>query len=304
MIAGMRHDLAIDSIMACSGFWSYYYRNNANIDGLDLRLNSQSVNNQDLIKINPLDRIVDKLDLLLQRLNTPDKLPVFRWAERYGFILEGRNNTVDKDLKFTGLNANGNAYVMNSNASNQTNFLANYQSDIHGLLTGQYTIATDMKSLSSGVRAFGSSITGFLADERYFPESVSVDNMDLNVKLKLLQYLSNAPFNPAQAPYVGFKKYLINSFQRNQIPDQTVLTNFTNQLQKIARIPVSTIDFSCYVSKPLSVHGKFMINVFLGSTTNSTDEYIYKSVNYDYDKNNNFITARVTGMNIPYLIKE
>ena len=67
LIAGMRHDLAIDSIMACSGFWSYYSRNNSDlanggsIYGIDLRLNSNSTNNQDLIKLNPLDKIYEKL---------------------------------------------------------------------------------------------------------------------------------------------------------------------------------------------------------------------------------------------------
>lgn len=304
MIGGMRHDLALDSIMACSGFWSFYSRNNAGIDGMDLRLNSQSVNNQDLIKLNPLDKILDKFDQLLERLNTPDSLPTFRWAERYGFILEGRNNNLDSDLKFTGLNDAGSAYVMNSNATNQKDFLANYQTDIHGLLVGDYTISTNMDTLAAGVRAFGSSITGFLADERYFPDSVSVDNMNIGVKLKLLQYLANAPFDSAQAPYVGFKKYLISSFQRNQIPDQTVLRNITNQYQKIARTPISNISFSCYVSKPLSVHGKFIIKTFLGDTINSTDQYIYQQVDYTYDKGNNHITASVQGINIPILIKD
>ena len=50
VIAGMRHDFAVDSLIASSGFWSYYFRDNTNIGGVDLRLNSQSVNNQDLIK--------------------------------------------------------------------------------------------------------------------------------------------------------------------------------------------------------------------------------------------------------------
>ncbi len=304
MLAGMRHDLAIDSMMACSGFWSFYLRNNTGIDGLDLRLNSSSVNNQDLIKLNPLDKIYDKLGQLLERLNTPDALPTFRWAERYGFIMESRNNNIDKDLKFTGLNPQGTGYIFNSNASNQKDFMINYQTDMHGLLTSDYNISTDMNTLASGLRAFGSSITGFIADERYFPDSVSIDNVDTSVKLRLLQYLSDAPRNPSQAPYVGFKKYLISSFQRNQIPDQTVLSNITNQLQKIARTPISRISFNCYVTKPLSFHGKFMINIFLGSTTNSTDQYIYERLSYSYNKQQNHISANVEGINIPILIKD
>ena len=107
-----------------------------------------------------------------------------------------------------------------------------------------------------------------------------------------------------RSPYVGFKKYLISSFQRNQIPDQTVLRNITNQYQKIIRTPISRLSFDCYVTKPLSFHGKFKINVFLGSIQNSTDEYIYERIGYSYNKQQNFITASVEGINIPILIKD
>lgn len=304
LIAGMRHDLAIDSIMACSGFWSYYLRDNSDvqngtISGIDLRLNSNSVNNQDLIKLNPLDKIYEKLSKLLERLKNPYSLPTFRWAERFGFKLECRNNYVDNDLRFTGLNAAGTAYVFNSNASNQNNFIINYQSDIHGLLAGEYTIRTDMKSLSSGVRVFGIAMTGFLADERYSPGSVSLSNLPIQTKVDLLGYLSNAPFNPAQPIYVGFKKYLNWSMQRNEIPDQQVLKRITDSIELVSRTPISSISFRCYVAKPLNFHGKFLINVFQGNTINATDQYIYQSVDYNYDKDNNVITAEVSGTNMP-----
>ena len=305
MIAGMRHDLAIDSMMACSGFWSYYYRNNADlanggsIYGIDLRLNSNSTNNQDLIKLNPLDKIYEKLSKLLERLNNPYSLPTFRWAERFGFKLECRNNYVDNDLKFTGLSSAGTAYVFNSNSSNTNNYLANFQTDIHGLLVGEYTIKTDVKGLASGVRVFGTAMTGFLADERYSPTSVSINNLSTQTQTDLLGYLQNAPFNASQAPYVGFKKYLIWSMQRNEIPDQQVLKRITDSIELVSKTPISSISFQCYVAKPLNFHGKFMINVFQGKTVNATDQYVYTNVDYSYDKGNNLITANVQGTNMP-----
>jgi hypothetical protein len=305
MIAGMRHDLAIDSIMACSGFWSYYSRNNADlanggsIYGIDLRLNSNSTNNQDLIKLNPLDKIYEKLNKLLERLNNPYSLPTFRWAERFGFKLECRNNYIDDDLKFTGLNAAGTAYVFNSNSSNTTAFMQNFQSDIHGLLVGEYTIRTDVKGLGAGVRVFGVAMTGFLADERYSPTSVSVNNLTTQTQSDLIGYLQNAPFVPSQAPYVGFKKYLIWSMQRNEIPDQQVLKRITDSIELVSRTPISTISFTCYVAKPLSFHGKFKINVFQGQTVNATDQYVYTSLDYNYNKSDNLITATVQGTNMP-----
>lgn len=305
MIAGMRHDLAIDSIIACSGFWSFYSRNNSDlanggsIAGIDLRLNSNSTNNQDLIKLNPLDKIMEKLVKLLERLNNPYSLPTFRWAERSGFILECRNNFVDNDLKFTGLTANGRAYNFDSNASNQIGYLQKFQSDIHGLLQGSYTIKTDVQGLASGVRVFGVAMTGFLADERYSPNSVTIDSVLLQQPNQLIKYLSNAPFDTSQAPYIGFKKYIMWSMQRNEIPDQQVLKRITDSIELVSKTPISSISFTCYVSKPLTFHGKFMINVFQGNTVNSTDQYIYQNISYKYDKVNNLITAFVQGTNMP-----
>ena len=304
LIAGMRHDFAIDSIMACSGFWSYYLRNNFDfqnggfIYGIDLRLNSNSVNNQDLIKLNPLDKIYEKLSKLLERLNNPYSLPTFRWAERYGFKLECRNNYVDNDLKFTGLNPAGTAYIFDSNSSNYGNFMNNFQSDIHGLLVDEYTIKTNVQGLSAGVRVFGVAMTGFLADERFSPFSASIDNLSKEVQANLIDYLQNAPFT-SQDPYVGFKKYLVWSTQRNEIPDQEVLKRITDSIELVSKTPISSISFQCYVAKPLNFHGKFMINVFQGQTVNATDQYVYTSVDYNYDKGNNLITATVQGTNMP-----
>jgi hypothetical protein len=301
----MRHDLAIDSIMASSGFWSYYFRNNNDslsggvISGIDLRLNSSSTNNQDLIKLNPLDKIYDKLGKLLERLNNPYSLPTFRWAEKYGFILECRNNYIDKDLKFTGLNPAGTQYLFQSNESNSQNYLAKFQTDLHGLLVDEYTITTDIKNLAAGVRVFGTAITGFLADERYSPASVSLQDVPIEAQLRLLKYLAKAPFDATQAPYVGFKKYLIWATQRNEIPDQQVLKRITDSVELVSKTPISAISFTCYVTKPLTFHGKFMINVFQGQNANFTDQYVYQSIDYSYDKNNNLITANVRGTNMP-----
>lgn len=305
MIAGMRHDIAIDSIMACSGFWSYYLRNNADllsggvISGIDLRLNSNSVNNQDLIKLNPLDKIIEKLSKLMERLNNPYSLPTFRWAERSGFKLECRNNFIDNDLKFTGLTADGRAYSFDSNASNLQGYMKKFETDIHGLLQGEYTISTNVEGLAAGVRVFGVAMTGFLADERYSPASLNIDSLTTQLPQELLKYLSNAPFNSSQAPYIGFKKYLIWSMQRNEIPDQQVLKRVTDSVEVVSKTPISSISFTCYVTKPLSFHGKFMINVFQGSTVNATDQYVYQSIDYRYDKINNLITASIKGTNMP-----
>ena len=58
------------------------------------------------------------------------------------------------------------------------------------------------------------------------------------------------------------------------------------------------------VTKPLKFHGTFTIGVFMGSSYDYTDRYLYESVSYSLDKKNNVITADVEGINIPFLIKD
>jgi hypothetical protein len=308
MIAGMRHDYAIDSIMAASGFWSYYFRDNTQITGMNLRLNTQSVNNQDLIKLTPVDKILGKLQLIIERLNVPGALPTFRWAENFGFVLAGRyrEEAIDNDLKFTGI-TDGKVIDVPENALVLQNApLAD--PGWHGLLTNSYTINTDMRTLAAGVKAFASSITGFLADERINDTFYPADPRDYNNGLTLLDKLSIkkdfiSPDNPFSKPYIGFRKYIVSSLQRNSIPDQKTLENITDQIEKIISTPVSKISFNCYVTKPLKFHGTFVIGVF-GKTVDYTDKYIYDSISYRLDKKNNVITADVEGINIPFLIKD
>ena len=316
IIAGMRHDFAIDSLIAASGFWTYYYRDNTNIRDIDLRLNSQSVNNQDLIKCSPTQTIYPKIKSILERLNRVGGLPVMRWAENFGFVLTGRyrDDTIDNDLKFTGIVSDpaANVSIINYNQ----NALVNQNVPLsdpgwHGLITDSFTISTDMKSLAAGVKAFASSITGFLADERYNPGFYPADPRDylgetLLDKLSAKKDLLNADKNPFAKPYVGFRKYKVSSEQRNTIPDQRTLERITDELEKVIATPQSEVSFSCYVTKPLTFHGTFVIQVFVvdPKTIDYTDKYIYERINYVFDKSQNVITANVTGINIPFLIND
>ena len=87
--------------------------------------------------------------------------------------------------------------------------------------------------------------------------------------------------------------------QKNEIPDQQVLKRITDSIELVSKTPISSISFQCYVVKPLNFHGKFLINVFQGQTINSTDQYVYTGIDYNYDKANNLITASVRGTNMP-----
>ncbi len=293
LIAGMRHDLAIDAMITCAGFWDYFQRNNANISGLGLRLNSNSVNNQELIKINITDKVGDKINTLLERLNDPAGLPTFRWAEDYGFVLESRNNNSDTDLKFTGFDLDGFTLTANSNLpGNDANL--SYVPDWHGLLTNQFTTTTDMKTLSAGVKTFGSAITGFLAAEAYEPFDTYIDG-----------FISQVPdILNGRTHYIGFRKYLVASLQKFVVPDYEVLQWLHTNYVKLAKQPISTINFECYVTRPLNFHGRFKIAILNNNNSDYTDWYIYDNLTYNFNKGENIITADISGANIPILMKD
>ena len=71
---------------------------------------------------------------------------------------------------------------------------------------------------------------------------------------------------------------------------------------KLAQTPIHSIDFTCYVTKPLTFHGTFKINIL--DSGKVTDQYIYKSINYTFNKQENIITATVSGVNTPMLLGE
>jgi hypothetical protein len=293
LIAGMRHDLAIDAMITCAGFWEYFEGIPTNISGLGLRLNSNSVNNQELIKINITDKVGDKINTLLERLNDPAGLPTFRWAEEYGFVLESRNNNSDTDFKFTGFDLDGFTLTANSNLpGNDANL--SYVPDWHGLLTNQFTTTTDMKTLSAGVKTFGSAITGFLAAEAYEPFDTYIDGL-----------ISPVPdIINGRTHYIGFRKYLVASLQKFIVPDYEVLQWLHTNYIKLAKQPISTINFECYVTRPLNFHGRFKIAILNNNNSDYTDWYIYDNLTYNFNKGENIITADISGANIPILMKD
>jgi hypothetical protein len=59
----------------------------------------------------------------------------------------------------------------------------------------------------------------------------------------------------------------------------------------------------------LKAHGTFVVKVFVDNSAinpvyNITDKYIYKSIDYSYNKSTNLITANITGFAQPWTIAE
>ena len=101
--------------------------------------------------------------------------------------------------------------------------------------------------------------------------------------------------------WVGFNKIWVEDLSPSFIQTQTQLKaqadiRKTNRLQVVH----SKISFKLHITQPLNHWASFIITTFSQKTTNNaTNPYGYTNVTYDYDKENNLLTADVEGENFP-----
>lgn len=310
------------SIQACmnfSGFSDWYKietdaellpadpKSTGKIDGLSLRINPNASSNQDVIKATPIDKILPKLSGFLNKLNALGNQATFRWDEKQRkFILDARYMHLDEDLKFIGIDnvVPGTTSGQKINVRPTRNIST---PDWHGLVTDNFTIDTDLDSLAYGVNTYGitSGVIGSVSyetDEQFHAASLS-----LAAKNNVVNSLVNAVSVPAG--YIGFRKYIKDSYDQNELPSDQLVRFKHDQNVKIVRTPFHSLSFSCYVTKPLKAHGTFVVKVFVDNSAinpvyNITDKYIYKSIDYTYNKSTNLITANITGFAQPWTIAE
>lgn len=310
---------AIQACMNFSGFSDWYkIETNAEllptdptstgkIDGLSLRINPNASSNQDVVKASPIDKILPKLQNFLTRLNALGNQATFRWDEKQKlFILDARYLYLDDDLKFIGINnvVPGTTAGQKINVTPTRNFST---PDWHGLLTDGFSVDTNLDSLAYGVNTYGvtSGVIGSVSyetDEQFHAVSLSLAS-----KTNVLNSLINTAAVPSG--YIGFRKIIKDSYEQNELPSDQLVRFKHNQNVKIIRTPFHSINFSCYVTKPLKSYGTFVVKVFVDNSAinpvyNITDKYIYKSIDYTYNKSNNTITASVQGFAQPWTIKE
>lgn len=305
----------VESTMQYSGFGDYFnfasYDNGEKVDkyvkNLNLRLSPNPTVNQDILIATIYDRVLDKLNIFLSKfVGIPSDTDVrgqatFRWEPGKGFIFDARYNpfTID-ELLFTGIDPSTNFVTATPiNTENSTD------PGWHGLLSGGFTINTSTVPLSSIVETFGFTLLdGYVSnssDKSFESRALSPENL---IKVE------NALINKDAVPhnYVGFRKKIMDQAERNEIFSKQILDFKHEQNLKIATVPFHQVSFDCYVTRPLLFHGTFIIRQFLDyvDKTNyaSTDQYIYKSVDYVINKKENIITASVTGIRQPWTIRE
>ena len=310
------------SIQACmnfSGFADWFkietnaellptdLKSTGKIDGLSLRINPNAASNQDVIKASPVDKILPKLSGFLNKLNALGNQATFRWDEKQKlFILDARYLYLDDDLKFTGIDnvVPGTTSGQKINVTPTRNIST---PDWHGLITDDFVIDTNLDSLAYGVNTYGitSGVIGsvsYATDEQFHAASLSLAS-----KNNVVNSLVNTASVPAG--YIGFRKYIKDSYDQNELPSDQLVKFKHDQNVQIIRTPFHSLSFSCYVTKPLKAHGVFVVKVFVDNSAvnpvyNITDKYIYKSIDYRYSKSTNTITANVQGFAQPWTIKE
>jgi hypothetical protein len=293
LITGLSIFRAIDYIIACSGFADHYIRfngNNAfNYYG-SLKLDQNSVQKQDLITCSLVDTILDKVkDVGKLLLNKKEALPTLRWDSDYQkIIFDARFNYVDTDFKFTGLVEQSNQEFLQMTSNPGVSV-----PDWHGLLNGSYKVEVDNSYLATGVKSFGLLRDGY----KYIstPE-VRIENSLSTTKRSFLQNSVNN--NSVTEGWIGFRKIKVDSVDKSIVANETILKNRFRFFEKVSSETVHSINFSCYVTKPLREYGNFLINIFVNDNTSQTDPYIYEKVSYAFSKENNYIVADVTGRNI------
>jgi hypothetical protein len=290
--------------MNFSGFSKYYsLRNETAIGGLGLRIVNNPAAPQDSIRATNLDKIGEKLKVFLSKLMVLGQQPTFRWDENSGFVLDSRYSYLDNDLKFIGYDTSANETTLIPSDINLGSGARMQTPNWHGLLSRGYSINTQTSPLAYSVTTYGYTYEGLIAeitDQQFHDNAMSVvarDNVINSINSGVIPHA-----------YVGFRKKVIDSLERNETPTKSLVQLKHEQNKNVVTKPFHNLNFDCYVTKPLTFHGTFVIQTFVSPTEfnnpDITSKYIYESINYTIDKSQNLITANVSAVAQPWTISD
>lgn len=290
----MRYGKIIYDMIQMSGLANWFRPSisDALVSALNVRLGNQPSGSTLANHILMADPTMDILSLLKEALalviDTKSTLPVLWWEPSEGYLrLDGRSDLDIETLYFAGDDSSGITLSPN-----------NFTTREHGLLVDGYSMSTSVKQLHAGLRLFGKSFTGkTLLYERDF--TGANDATGLNA---ILQDVSKVA---AGIGWVGWKKILVYRKQRDQLADQLAINLYGRSLENYLRTPYQSIGFKVYVTRPLIHAGRFRISTFNGlGVPDELGLFYYQQVNYTYNKEENIMTASITGEKFPSLIAD
>jgi hypothetical protein len=228
-------------------------------------------------------------------------LPVLYWdPEKENYILTLRADEPVDELFFAGDSTEPNIYLANRNVDRE-----------HGIVTAQgWEEKTVVDNLHSSTIFFAKLLDGtvtFLeSDPSVKKQALSASSLnDLNNFVKnpsTETNLGNFQDQPVIG-YVGFhKEFLVSEDVNKMIQDETFAREQFKIRETVTRNTFTSITLNILVTRPLHSNGTFKIKSFQGGTENTTSNFIYDTVIYNFDINTNLITATVTGVKFPEFI--
>lgn len=266
-----------------------------------------TVSSFDLLHGKPTENLIESvkhvLDLCIgiDNTNTPN-IPALYWdATSSQMKLDWRNNpkSIDKlffwgqddgsgnkklpSIMFGGLDANGDT--------------------LDGVLDEDgYTINGFNDQLHSGiyVGGFNAILGGPLSYKNEYNTSSNglfrnVYNVDA-----LNQPIDKVPENLG---FVGYDRRFVMGTDSRIFPDQKSIEKYGKQLEQFLVQVHETIEFSCFISKPLTISGQFQI-ADLANPRNTTGNYFYNGIDYKFDAETSELKASIEGIQFPSVVKK
>lgn len=237
------------------------------------------------------DAIMSVIQPTLEFVASEDGLPILYWDQAKGRIRVDWRSEQDllDELEFIG-------EIQGDNVRFLPNSFAEYQ---HGMLMSEYEELTQNDVLYTDFIVQGTTLYGPYAGVRRHVKGYSLDTLN---QIEEAFEDDESPV-PEDLGYVGFRKWLYVSNGQAILQDVQSIENWVDELVRVHTKVYQSINFDCYVTRPLKHMGRFIIKTFLGDDRNfETDAYYYKSVTYRFDKPRNIISATIQGETYPTLV--
>ena len=276
LFAGSKIKYAILRCFEHSGFYPYFrlYDNVGYNKGIEANMSYTQLENKQVMCTQGEPVIGKLIDLLDKFLTKQEEKPflIFNYSKQL-FEMDWRYDNKYRDrLKLFGIDL--------KNANTRNGFFDEKLQDWHGLLSGPYSVTTENGNFYKYFEARGFGYEGFISERANYDQKEVFDSITSG------DYTPNA--------YVGFEKSYYKMLG-NLFPDSIAVKTWLKNFIDIKLKPQFALNFTCYVKRPLHVHGSFVIESMWNNRTRVTDAYLYTNVSYKCDKANNIITATVTG---------
>lgn len=273
LFAGAKMKYSIQRCFEHSGFYRYFKLNDnpGYYNSIHASMSFTQLE-QKQVQCSEGEPVIDKLKTFLDEYMTKQsEMPYLRFDYNTQFFeMDWRYDPKYQDvLKLFGVNV----------ASREKAFDENL-TDWHGLLSGPFTVSTDNGRFYKYFEARGFGYEGFIP-------ATFTQNQDNGFKRIL-----DGDFSVNG--YVGYEKSFYKSLG-NLFPDSLSVKTWLTRFRDIHLKPLYTLSFTCYITRPLNVHGSFFVKSVWENKTRQTDAYLYTNVTYKCDKANNLLTATVTG---------